>query len=193
MLSGLGCTMGGVDDRAPQPNTPHPNTQHVIVPSPIDDLTLVTDGSALTGLYMSVHRHTDRSGWGERVNLGDEGAAPVLAATASQLSAYFAGELTEFDLPVAGHGTPFQQRVWSQLLQIPYGETASYGEIATTLGNPGASRAVGLANGRNPISIVVPCHRVVGSTGSLTGYGGGIERKRTLLALEQRVSGAALW
>ena len=169
------------------------NTQHVVVPSPIEDLTLVTDGSALTGLYMNAHLHTDRTGWGELVALEDEATAPVLRATAAQLTAYFAGELTQFDLPLAGHGTPFQQRVWSELLAIPYGQTTSYGELAGRLGNPGASRAVGLANGRNPISIVVPCHRVVGSTGQLTGYGGGIERKRTLLALEQRVSGQALW
>lgn len=170
-----------------------PHTHHVVVDSPIEELTLLTDGSALTGVYMAVHRHTDRTGWGTRVGLDEAGTPAVLSEAATQLSAYFTGGLTEFDLPLAPLGTDFQRRVWGQLLQIPYGETTSYGEIAERLESPGASRAVGLANGRNPISIVVPCHRVVGSTGQLTGYGGGIERKRALLALEERVHGDTLW
>lgn len=169
------------------------NTHHVVVDSPIEELTLVSDGVALTGVYMAVHRHTDRTGWGERVALDALDTPPVLTEAASQLSAYFAGDLTEFDLPLAPRGTDFQRQVWDLLRTIPYGTTRSYGELATRLGSPGASRAVGLANGRNPISIVVPCHRVVGSSGQLTGYGGGIERKQTLLALEERVSGRALW
>lgn len=102
-----------------------------------------------------------------------------------QLRAYFAGELRCFDLPLAPEGTPFQQRVWHELLRIPYGETISYGELARRIGNPNGSRAVGLANGSNPISIVIPCHRVIGSNGKLTGYGGGLKAKEWLLALER--------
>jgi methylated-DNA-[protein]-cysteine S-methyltransferase len=103
-----------------------------------------------------------------------------------QLRAYFAGELEEFDLTLAPQGTPFQQRVWGELCRIPYGETISYGELAKRLGNPNASRAVGLANGSNPIPIIIPCHRVIGSNGKLTGYGGGLPIKERLLALERR-------
>lgn len=101
-----------------------------------------------------------------------------------QLRAYFAGELKSFDLPVAGEGTDFQKKVWAALLNIPYGETATYGEIARSIGQPTASRAVGMANGRNPISIIVPCHRIIGTSGKLVGYGGGLERKQTLLSIE---------
>ena len=104
----------------------------------------------------------------------------------AQLEAYFAGELTEFDIVLDLEGTEFQKRVWAELLTIPYGQTRSYGEMARNLGKPGASRAVGLANGRNPVSIIVPCHRVIGADGSLTGYGGGLDRKTHLLDLEQR-------
>ena len=111
----------------------------------------------------------------------------------AQLAEYFAGERTEFDLPMAMAGTGFQRTVWAALCRIPYGETISYGQLAEGIGKPSASRAVGLANGRNPIGIIVPCHRVVGSTGDLTGYGGGIERKRALLAFEQRVAGGSLF
>ena len=103
-----------------------------------------------------------------------------------QLAAYFAGELTEFDVPLDFAGSAFQQRVWNALRTIPYGETRSYGQIANEIGATGAARAVGLANGRNPIAIIVPCHRVIGAAGSLTGYGGGLDRKRTLLQLEKR-------
>ncbi len=103
-----------------------------------------------------------------------------------QLRAYFAGELEEFDLPLAPEGTQFQQTVWNELCNIPYGETISYGELAKRIGNPKASRAVGLANGSNPIPIVIPCHRVIGSNGKLTGYGGGLPIKEKLLALERR-------
>ncbi|MFT4011242.1 MAG: methylated-DNA--[protein]-cysteine S-methyltransferase [Nocardioidaceae bacterium] len=112
-------------------------------------------------------------------------ADPVLVAAVRQLEEYFAGDRTDFDLPLAPEGTPFQRKVWEQLLKIGYGESASYGEIAGRLGMTGhGARAVGLANGRNPIPIVIPCHRVVGADGSLTGYGGGIERKQILLDLE---------
>jgi methylated-DNA-[protein]-cysteine S-methyltransferase len=101
-----------------------------------------------------------------------------------QLKAYFAGKLKTFELPLAAEGTDFQKRVWKALCQIPYGKTASYGEIAQAVGNPAASRAVGLANGQNPIAIIVPCHRVIGKNGRLVGYGGGVEHKQTLLKLE---------
>jgi methylated-DNA-[protein]-cysteine S-methyltransferase len=106
--------------------------------------------------------------------------------TIRQLRAYFEGELREFDLPLAPEGTEFQMRVWESLRAIPYGETISYGQLAARLGNPKASRAVGLANGSNPIPIIIPCHRVIGSDGSLVGYGGGLENKKILLALESR-------
>lgn len=105
-----------------------------------------------------------------------------------QLDLYFAGRLRDFDVPLAPEGTPFQLRVWEALCGIPYGETTSYGAVAARIGRPSASRAVGMANGRNPISIIVPCHRVIGSTGALTGYGGGIEMKARLLAFERETS-----
>ncbi|TWF82945.1 methylated-DNA--[protein]-cysteine S-methyltransferase [Kitasatospora viridis] len=153
---------------------------HTVIDSPCGPLTLVAEDGALTGLYMTDQRHRpDQSGFGPRAD-----GEPVFALAADQLAAYFAGELREFELPLAPHGTPFQQRVWEQLRRIPYGETRSYGELALALGAPNASRAVGLANGRNPIGVIVPCHRVVGADGSLTGYGGGLPRKRMLLALE---------
>ena len=112
--------------------------------------------------------------------------AEPLRETMRQLRAYFAGELEAFDLPLAPEGTPFQIGVWNRLCEIPYGETISYGELARRIGNPNASRAVGLANGSNPIPIVIPCHRVIGSNGKLTGYGGGLPIKEKLLALERR-------
>ena len=151
------------------------------VESPIGELTLTGDGQALTGLYMQHHRHQPAL---DRDAVRDP--APFVEAR-WQLAQYFAGERTAFDLRLAPAGTPFQREVWDALLAIPYGETISYGELARRVGRPAASRAVGLANGRNPISIVVPCHRVVGASGALTGYGGGIDRKRFLLALETGV------
>ena len=152
---------------------------HTIVDSPIGSLTLVAVDGMLAGLYMEQHRYApDRSTFGPR-------DPAVFAAAAAQLEEYFAGERREFDIPVVFEGTPFQQTVWRALQEIPCGETMSYRELAERIGRPSASRAVGLANGHNPISIVVPCHRVVGSNGSLTGYGGGIERKRYLLNLER--------
>ena len=144
--------------------------------TPIGELMLTADDDgALTGVNLP-NRHPDPAGW-ER----DDG---LLADARRQLTEYFAGERTAFDLPLRPAGAPFQLRVWEALLRIPYGETASYGEIARELGHPTASRAVGAANGRNPIAIVVPCHRVIGADGSLTGYGGGLECKRALLDLE---------
>jgi methylated-DNA-[protein]-cysteine S-methyltransferase len=153
---------------------------YVIVDSPIGCLSLQTDGVALTGLYMDVPGRPQQSmsGWRE-----DSTAGPLPQA-ARQLEEYFAGKRREFDVPLRLSGTAFQQRVWQALTEIPYGETLSYGDLARRIGNPNASRAVGLANGRNPISILVPCHRVIGADGSLTGYGGGLERKQWLLAHE---------
>jgi methylated-DNA-[protein]-cysteine S-methyltransferase len=163
---------------------------HAVIGSPIGPLTLVTEGGALTGLYMDVRGHEpDQATLGVPASPDDD---EVLAETARQLGAYFSGELLAFDLPLALAGTGFQRTVWAGLRQIPYGDTISYGELARRIGQPTASRAVGLANGRNPVSIVVPCHRVVGSNGSLTGYGGGLPRKQFLLALEQRVTGQTL-
>jgi len=113
--------------------------------------------------------------------------ASLLTDATTQLAAYFAGKRTCFDLPLTfGDGTPFQQQVWTALCDIPYGETISYGRLATRIGQPGAARAVGLANNRNPIAIIVPCHRVIGASGSLTGYGGGLERKTWLIDHERR-------
>ena len=147
--------------------------------SPIGRLMLTSDGAALTGLYMEPSRKTQSTdGWSE------DAAAPPLAAALRQLTEYFAGTRREFDLPLRLRGTEFQKRVWQELTEIPYGQTWSYGELAKRIDNPSASRAVGLANGRNPISILVPCHRVIGADGSLTGYGGGLERKRWLLVHE---------
>jgi methylated-DNA-[protein]-cysteine S-methyltransferase len=163
---------------------------HAVVDSPIGPLTIVAADGALVGLSMTEQRHAPEPGWfGEPVDAED---SKPLADTARQLRQYFDGERTEFDLPLAMEGTQFQQRVWAALLKIQFGETLSYGQLADRIGQPSASRAVGLANGRNPISIIVPCHRVVGSNGSLTGFGGGIERKRYLLSHEQRVSGQTL-
>lgn len=153
-------------------------TTHSVVESPLGPLTLRARDGVLDGLYMLEHRH----GPGEE-ELGERVADAVPAAR-EQLSAYFTGELREFDLGVGLRGTVFQQRVWAALREIPYGETCSYAELAVAIGQPTAVRAVGLANGKNPVSIVVPCHRVVGSNGSLTGYGGGMERKHALLTLE---------
>jgi methylated-DNA-[protein]-cysteine S-methyltransferase len=153
---------------------------HTIVESPLGPLTLRAHDGVLSGLYMTEHRHGPAA---EALGDRDDDGLP---AVREQLAAYFDGELAAFDLPLDLRGTAFQQRVWAALQEIPYGATVSYGELATTIGQPTAVRAVGLANGRNPISIVVPCHRVVGSTGSLTGYGGGVERKRALLDLETR-------
>ncbi|MGW5053029.1 methylated-DNA--[protein]-cysteine S-methyltransferase [Actinokineospora sp. NPDC004072] len=153
---------------------------HTVIDSPVGPLTLVATDGILSGLYMVDQRHRPvESTFGER----DETILPEVKA---QLAAYFTGELTEFDVPLRLHGTPFQQEVWRALCEIPYGETISYGELARRVARPAASRAVGAANGRNPISVIVPCHRVVGSTGDLTGYGGGVERKRFLLDFETR-------
>ncbi|MEO6085332.1 MAG: methylated-DNA--[protein]-cysteine S-methyltransferase [Umezawaea sp.] len=154
---------------------------YTTIDSPVGPLTLVSAGEGLSGLYMAEQRHRPAP-----ETFGEPDPVPFAAAI-EQLGEYFDGGRTEFDLPLSLRGTPFQRSVWGELTKIPYGETISYGELAARLGNPAASRAVGLANGKNPVGIVVPCHRVVGSTGDLTGYGGGIERKRHLLAFERGV------
>ncbi len=152
---------------------------HTVTDSPYGPLTLVATDGVLSGLYMADHRHRP-----PEETFGDRDDAHFKEAE-EQLQAYFEGELKEFTLPFHLDGTPFQRTVWEQLLRIPYGETRSYGELADALGNPKASRAVGLANGRNPLSIIVPCHRVIGADGSLTGYGGGLSRKQRLLDFER--------
>lgn len=144
---------------------------------PVGPLTLHSDGAALTGLEFEKPKYP--------LEASPRGNDRVLDSARRQLDLYFAGQLRVFDVPTAPRGTPFQQRVWAALLTIPYGATRSYGAQAAAIGAPKASRAVGLAHGRNPISIIVPCHRVIGASGSLTGYGGGIDRKRQLLDLEQ--------
>lgn len=153
------------------------------VTSPIGDLLLTSDGEALTGLQMEgPGGHRPDPQW-----VSDE---ERLAAASRQLAEYFRGERTTFDLPLAPRGTPFQREVWAALRNIPYGRTESYGAVARRIGRPKAIRAVGAANGRNPIAIIVPCHRVIGSDGRLVGFGGGLERKRTLLDLEARANAA---
>ncbi|MFI6605713.1 methylated-DNA--[protein]-cysteine S-methyltransferase [Streptomyces sp. NPDC050507] len=157
---------------------PRPARQHTVIDSPYGPLTLVATDRVLAGLYMTDQRHRP-----PEETFGEPDAGPFDKAV-EQLDAYFAGELREFDLPLDLAGTPFQRSVWAELQRIPYGETRTYGELAENLGKPGASRAVGLANGKNPVGIIVPCHRVIGASGSLTGYGGGLDRKQRLLAFE---------
>jgi len=161
---------------------------HITLSSPIGELTLVAKDGQLTGLYMNAQRHRPAGAmFGVSGNTADE----PFASAARQLAAYFARDLRAFDLPLAPAGTEFQRRVWSALQAIPYGQTWSYAELARRVGS--ASRSVGLANGKNPIALVIPCHRVIGSDGSLTGYGGGLERKRYLLELEGNAAPASLW
>ena len=155
------------------------NLLHTTIESPVGELLLVGDERRLRGLYMQGGRRA------ARVAPGWKRADEPFDAVRDQLGEYFAGERTGFDVPLAPLGTPFQEQVWEGLRRIPYGRTASYGDIARGIGHPSASRAVGMANGRNPISIIVPCHRVIGSDGRLTGYAGGVERKRFLLELER--------
>ncbi|MHA7649520.1 methylated-DNA--[protein]-cysteine S-methyltransferase [Mycobacterium sp. ML4] len=155
------------------------------IDSPIGLLTLAGHDDVLTNLRMVDQTYEpSRADW-TRDN-------SVFSEVVRQLDAYFAGDLYDFDVELDLRGTEFQRRVWRALLTIPYGETRSYGQIAEQIGAPGAARAVGLANGHNPVAIIVPCHRVIGSAGKLTGYGGGLERKQTLLTLEQRRAPADL-
>lgn len=165
------------------------------MPSPVGVLTLAAERDAesgteaLTALLFERHAHgpARMDAWRE-----DAGASRVLAEARRQLEEYFAGERLAFAVPLAPNGTPFQLRVWSALREIPYADTTSYGELARRLGDPRATRAVGAANGRNPISIIVPCHRVIGASGSLTGFGGGLDRKRWLLEHEASIAGTQI-
>lgn len=142
------------------------------VPTPLGPLLLVSDGEALVGAAFDAE------------DGGEGGADGVLETAAAELRAYFGGGRAPFTVPVRPQGTPFQERVWAALCEIPHGETVAYGDLARRLGDPGAAQAVGAANGRNPVAVVVPCHRVVGAGGALVGYAGGLERKRALLDLE---------
>jgi len=150
------------------------------LPSPIGSLLLAADSTGLREITFP------KNGIPAPAQFGWTEDSSAFSDIICQLRAYFAGELEIFNLPLSPRGTPFQQRVWKELCHIPYGETISYGQLATRIGNPNASRAVGLANGSNPIPIIIPCHRVIGSNGKLTGYGGGLPIKEKLLALERR-------
>jgi methylated-DNA-[protein]-cysteine S-methyltransferase len=152
--------------------------------SPLGELLLTAEDGCLTGLYLPAGGDARHAAARPGPARGDDAA---FAAARRQLDEYFAGERTAFDLPVAPAGTPFQLAVWSELQRIGHGATTTYAELARRIGRPTAIRAVGAANGANPISIVIPCHRVIGSNGSLTGYGGGLEAKRFLLDLERPV------
>lgn len=149
------------------------------IDSPLGVLRLVGSATELTGVYLPVQA-------GPASNDVEPGATPLLERVAAQLAEYFAGERTSFDVPLAPRGTPFQTRVWDALTTIPYGVVRSYGELARMLGKPAASRAVGTANAKNPISIIVPCHRVIAASGELTGYAGGLAAKQWLLDHERR-------
>lgn len=157
--------------------------RHAVLPSTLGPLTALAEGDALVGLYFPGHTYPFASGSeGPEVTAVED---PVLAAVATQIGEYLDGERTDFDVPVRTAGGDFSERVWARLREIPYGTTTTYGEIARELGGPGLAQQVGQAVGHNPISIIVPCHRVVGADGCLTGYAGGLERKRALLALEE--------
>lgn len=154
----------------------------LFVASPLGELGIAASERAVTGLFFGRELPAALA---EAQIVGYGAASPLLREAAGQIEAYFAGVRREFTLPLELQGTPFQQEVWEAVRRIPYGEVRSYARIAAAIGRPGASRAVGMANHRNPAVILVPCHRVVGSDGSLTGYAGGLEAKRLLLALER--------
>ena len=156
-------------------------TATTLIDSPVGELTLASDGEALTLL------HFGRTAAGT----GPEDA--VLLRARAELDEFFAGDRRAFDVPVRPRGTPFQEAVWTALLDIPYGETASYGEVAAAVDRADSVRAVGATNGRNPIAVIVPCHRVIGADGALVGYGGGLPRKRLLLELEAEHAAPRLW
>lgn len=158
--------------------------RHGLVPTSLGELLLVADGDALTGLYFSDHKYPPNpDDIGE--DLGFEPEDATFAQAARELREYLAGERREFEIAVAPRGDDFSQQVWEILLAIPYGETRTYGWIAERLGNRALAQRVGQSVGHNPVSIIIPCHRIVGADGSLTGFAGGLERKRTLLALEE--------
>src|SRR5689334_16121598 len=161
------------------------------VASPIGRLRLIACGDALTGIWFEQGRDARKAEG--RVERFAPGSSAVLERAKSQLAEYFRGERREFDLPLAPAGTDFQRRVWQRLLSIEYGATTTYGALARDLGNANASRAVGLANGSNPIPIVIPCHRVIGANGALTGFGGGLPIKSALLELERSLAQPSLF
>ncbi|GFG55158.1 cysteine methyltransferase [Mycolicibacterium agri] len=159
------------------------NTRHAVIDNPLGELTLVSDGAALIGLYFRHHWHrppTQHFGPSIETTTDD-----VLAATRRQLTDYLAGERTDFEVPTRLDGNDTHRRIWQRLITIPYGQTLTYGELATELADGTTAQEVGAMVGRNPISIVVPCHRVVGKNGKLTGYAGGLQRKQFLLNLEE--------
>jgi methylated-DNA-[protein]-cysteine S-methyltransferase len=159
------------------------NTRHAVMKSPLGDLTLVADDDTLTGVYFRHHWHRPAEDtFGPRV---DAESDAVLARAEAQLTDYLAGDRHDFDLPVTPRGNEAQHRVWQLLTNIPYGETVTYGELAAALADGTTAQEVGQAVGRNPLSIIVPCHRVVGRNGQLTGYAGGLKRKQFLLELEE--------
>lgn len=155
---------------------------HVVLPSPVGSVTVIAQEGAITHVHLGDAKHRPAE---ESLGLPGSMADEPFASAATQLAAYFAGALREFDLPLAPRGDDFHQRVWGLLREIPYGQTRSYGDLARALGDRNLAQAVGSANGRNPIAIVIPCHRVIGSDGLLVGYAGGLDRKRFLLALEE--------
>ncbi|MEZ8316365.1 cysteine methyltransferase [Vibrio splendidus] len=148
--------------------------------SPLGTVTLQANDEGLLGLWFEIYTTKP-----EELGVRDDGF-PIFELVADQLNRYFSGEVIQFSVPIAAKGTPFQQSVWQALTTIPYGETWSYAQLADAIGNPKAVRAVGLANGKNPVSVIVPCHRVIGKNGKLTGYAGGVERKQRLLVIEGR-------
>jgi len=157
------------------------------IPSPLGGMVLASDGDALTAAWFEGQRYAPSIGptWQRRRDL------PLLRRAAAEFAEYFAGERTRFELPLAPAGTPFQREVWNAIGGVPYGETIAYRELAARAGRPASIRAAGAATGRNPLSIVIPCHRIVGADGALTGYAGGLARKRSLLALERAMAAAA--
>jgi len=158
------------------------SSRHTTIDSPLGELTLTARGDFLTGIFYEGHWHLPPSEYfGERVSAEES----LFTHTEAQLQEYLGGQRTTFDVPLETHGNPFQERVWERLKHIPYGETVSYGQLASELGDPNLAQAVGSAVGRNPISVIIPCHRVVGRNGQLTGYAGGLPNKRFLLELEE--------
>ena len=160
-------------------------TGHTTIDTELGELTLVADGSDLTGLYFPHHWYMPaRATFGPRVDAAD---SALFARVATQLPQYLAGDRTTFDLPARTHGNPFEEQVWALLREIPYGSTTTYGELAGELGGQTLAKDVGRAVGRNPLSVIVPCHRVIGAGGKLTGYAGGLRRKQFLLELEHAI------
>lgn len=158
-------------------------TRHALVETVVGELTVIAEDSGVSGIFFPGHRYLpEASTFGATVNADDD---EVLSQAAEQLAEYFAGARRSFDVPLAAHGDEFSEQVWALLREIPYGETTTYGELAVQLGNRHLAQRVGQAVGHNPVSIIIPCHRVIGADGSLTGYAGGLERKRWLLELEE--------